>query len=39
MVLTLCTTVLGASAQEDNGASGGFVALSGDQARQYAVPD
>jgi len=39
VILTLCTTVLGASAQENNGSSGGFVALSGDQARQYAVPD
>ena len=38
VILTLCTTVLGASAQENNGASGGFVALSGDQARQYDVP-
>jgi bacillolysin len=38
VILTLCTTVLGASAQENNGASGGFVALSGNQARQYNVP-
>jgi bacillolysin len=38
VILTLCTTVLGASAQENGGASGGFVALSGDQARQYDVP-
>jgi bacillolysin len=38
VILTLCTIVLGASAQENNGASDGFVAFSGDQARQYAVP-
>jgi bacillolysin len=38
VILTLCTTVLGASAQETNGGSGGFLALSGDQARQYDVP-
>jgi bacillolysin len=38
VILTLCTTVLGASAQENNGGSGGFVAISGDQARQYDVP-
>ena len=35
VILTLCTTVLGASAQENNG---GFVALSGVEARQYDVP-
>ena len=33
MILFLCTTVLGASAS-----SGGFVALSGEEARQYVVP-
>lgn len=38
VVLTLCTTVLGASAQENNGVSNGFVALSGDGANQYQVP-
>ena len=38
VVLTLCTTVLGASAQENNGDSGGFVAFSGEKARQYDVP-
>ena len=38
VLLALSTTVLGASAQENSGASGGFVALSGDQARRYDVP-
>jgi bacillolysin len=38
VILTLCTTVLGASAQENSGGSGGFAALSGDEARQYDVP-
>ena len=33
VILFLCTTVLGASAS-----SGGFLALSGDEARQYVVP-
>ena len=35
VILLLCTIVLGASAQEN---SGGFLALSGDEARQYDVP-
>ncbi len=38
VILTLCTTVLGASAQENNGGSDGFVAFSGEQAHQYDVP-
>jgi bacillolysin len=38
VILILCTTVLGASAQENNGSSDGFVALSGDGANQYQVP-
>ena len=38
VILTLCTTVLGASAQENNGGSGGFVAFSGVKAHQYEVP-
>jgi bacillolysin len=37
-ILLLCTIVFGASAQENNGGSGGFVALSGGEARQYQVP-
>ena len=38
VILTLCTTVLGASAQENNGGPDGFVAFSGEKARQYDVP-
>jgi bacillolysin len=38
VVLMLCTTVLGASARENANGSGGFVALSGDEAHQYDVP-
>ena len=38
VILTLCTTVLGASAQENNGGPDGFVAISGEKARQYDVP-
>ena len=37
VILTLCTTVLGASAQENNGGPDGFVALSGEKASQYDV--
>jgi bacillolysin len=36
LILMLCTTVLGASAQEKN--PGGFVALSGEEASRYDVP-
>jgi bacillolysin len=38
VMLTLCTTVLGASAQENTGDSDGFVAFSGERAREYDVP-
>jgi bacillolysin len=38
VVSMLCTTVLGASARENANGSGGFVALSGDEAHQYDVP-
>jgi bacillolysin len=38
VILILCTTVLGASAQENNGGSDGFVAFSGEQAHQYDLP-
>ena len=37
VILTLCTTVLGASAQENNGGPDGFVALSREKASQYDV--
>ena len=38
-VLLFCSTLPGASAQESSSSSGGFVALSGDEAHQYNVPD
>src|SRR5215210_6253663 len=38
VILILCTTVLGASARDETGDSGGFVALSGGEAQQYDVP-
>jgi hypothetical protein len=38
VILTLCTTVLGAWAQENNGGPDGFVAFSGEKALQYDVP-
>ncbi|MBA2343637.1 MAG: hypothetical protein H0V83_00885 [Rubrobacter sp.] len=37
--LLLCSALTGASAQENSGGSGGFVALTGDEARQYQAPD
>jgi len=37
--LLLCSALTGASAQESSGGSGGFVALTGDEARQYQAPD